>query len=79
MLPKKGGEMNKQEVKNIVDGMPDGMSVDDYLVEVVNRAIFVEREACVRMLQIEADRRGLTDTAAVLINMVQQIRDRGRT
>lgn len=71
--------MNKQEVKNIVDGMPSGMSVDDYLVEVVNRAIFVEREACVRMLQIEADRRGLTDTAAVLINMAEQIRDRGRT
>lgn len=71
--------MNKEEVKNIVDGMPDGMSVDDYLVEVVNRAIFVEREACVRMLQIEADRRGLTDTAAVLINMAQKIRDRGRT
>jgi hypothetical protein len=79
MLPKKGGEMNKEEVKNIVDGMPDGMSVDDYLVEVVNRAIFVEREACVRMLQIEADRRGLTDTAAVLMSVAQQIRDRGRT
>ena len=70
--------MDKQEVKNIVDGMPDGMSIDDYLVEVVNRALFTEREACVRMLQIEADRRGLTDTAAALINMAQQIRDRGR-
>jgi hypothetical protein len=71
--------MNKQEVKNIVDGMPDGMSIDDYLVEVVNRALFIEREACVRMLQVEADRRGLTDTAAALINMAQLMRDRGRT
>lgn len=71
--------MNKQEVKNIVDGMPSGLSIEDYLVEVVNRALFIEREACVRMLQVEADRRGLTDTAAVLACMAQQIRDRGRT
>jgi hypothetical protein len=33
-----GGEkMNKQDVKNLVD-MPQGMDVDDYLVELVNRA-----------------------------------------
>jgi hypothetical protein len=43
-----GGEkMNKQDVKNLVDGMPQGMDVDDYLVELVNRALFVERERCI--------------------------------
>ena len=39
--------MNKQDVKNLVDGMPQGMDVDDYLVELVNRALFVERERCI--------------------------------
>ena len=46
MLLRKGGvEMNKAQVKNIIDGMPDGMEVDDYLVELVNRALFAERHA----------------------------------
>ena len=39
--------MNKQDVKNLVDGMPQSMDVDDYLVELVNRALFVERERCI--------------------------------
>jgi hypothetical protein len=53
-----GGEkMNKQDVKNLVDGMPQGMDVDDYLVELVNRALFVERERC-----IEACEAGLPKT-----------------
>jgi hypothetical protein len=49
--------MNKQDVKNLVDGMPQGMDVDDYLVELVNRALFVERERC-----IEACEAGLPKT-----------------
>ena len=35
--------MNKQQLKNIIDGMPDGMEVDDYLLELVNRALFSQR------------------------------------
>jgi uncharacterized protein YeeX (DUF496 family) len=36
--------MTKDEVKKIIDSMPQGMDVDDYLVEVVNRALFLERQ-----------------------------------
>jgi len=43
LLSKGGGEMNKQQLKNIIDGMPDGMEVDDYLLELVNRALFSQR------------------------------------
>jgi hypothetical protein len=35
--------MTKDEVKKIIDSMPTGMDVDDYMVEVVNRAIYLER------------------------------------
>lgn len=35
--------MNKQKLANIVDGMPQGMDIDDYLLELVTRALFVER------------------------------------
>ena len=38
--------MTKDEVAQIVHGMPEGMHIDDYLVELVNRAVAVEREAC---------------------------------
>jgi len=51
MLPKKGGvEMNKAQVKNIIDGMPDGMDIDDYLVELVNRSLFAERHAIIQQI-----------------------------
>ena len=42
--------MNKAAVKSIIDGMPDGMDIDDYLVELVNRALFAERHAIVQQI-----------------------------
>jgi len=47
LLSKGGGEMDKQQLKNIIDGMPDGMDVDDYLLELVNRALFSERNSII--------------------------------
>lgn len=44
--------MTKDEVAQIVQEMPDGMDVDDYLVELVNRAIAIEREACAAIADI---------------------------
>lgn len=38
--------MTRDEVAEIVHGMPQGMDADDYLVELVSRAIMREREAC---------------------------------
>jgi len=35
--------MTKDELAKIIDGMPDGMDVDDYLLELVNRALFSQR------------------------------------
>lgn len=45
--------MTKDELAKIIDGMPDGMDVDDYLLEVVNRALFSERRAI--LIQIQKD------------------------
>ena len=39
--------MDKQQLKNIIDGMPDGMDVDDYLLELVNRALYSERNSII--------------------------------
>ena len=43
--------MTKDEVAQIVHGMPEGMHIDDYLVELVNRAVAVEREACAKVCE----------------------------
>jgi len=47
--------MTKDEVKKIIDSMPQGMDVDDYLVEVVNRALFLERRAILNQIQSDID------------------------
>jgi hypothetical protein len=47
LLSKGGGEMDKQQLKNIIDGMPDGMEVNDYLLELVNRALYSERNSII--------------------------------
>jgi len=39
-----GGAMTKDDVQKIVHGMPDGMNVNDYLTELVNRALYLERQ-----------------------------------
>lgn len=41
----RGGNMTKEELSEIIHSMPDGMDVNDYLLEVVNRALFIERKA----------------------------------
>ena len=43
--------MTRQEVAEIVHGMPSGMDADDYLVELVSRAILREREACAKVCE----------------------------
>ena len=45
--------MTKDELAKIIDGMPQGMNVDDYLLEVVNRALFLERRAILDAIQEE--------------------------
>jgi hypothetical protein len=45
--------MTKDEVKKIIDSMPQGMDVDDFMVEVVNRALYLERWAI--LIQIHND------------------------
>ena len=37
--------MTKEALSEIIHSMPDGMDVNDYLLEVVNRALFIERKA----------------------------------
>jgi hypothetical protein len=37
--------MTKEELSEIIHSMPSGMDVNDYLLEVVNRALFIERKA----------------------------------
>ena len=63
--------MNKQDVKNLVDGMPDGMEVDDYLLELINRALFVERRAIIDAIQNWDEANG--------VPLVAVIRQRGLT
>jgi hypothetical protein len=36
----------RQEVAELIEKMPQGMDADDFLVELVSRAVAIEREAC---------------------------------
>ena len=69
--------MNKAQVKNIIDGMPDGMEVDDYLVELVNRSLFAERHAIVDQILAYTENwdRVHRETA---LDVVEIIKDRER-
>lgn len=67
--------MTKDEVAQIVQEMPDGMDVDDYLVELVNRAIAIEREACAKVVEADGLARG--NEGLVLIKAAGRIRARG--
>ena len=58
--------MNKQDVKNLVDGMPQGMDVDDYLVELINRALFVERRAIIDAIEAWDADKGVSLLVAVI-------------
>ncbi len=42
--------MTKNEVAKLVESMPQNMNADDYIVELVNRALFLEREACAKLV-----------------------------
>ena len=50
--------MTKDEIKAIVAEMHDGMDADDYLVELVNRAVAIEREACAKLVDYWEARQG---------------------
>ena len=45
--------MTKEEVQKIVSGMPDGMNVNDCLTEMVNRALYLERQRLRRVIEDE--------------------------
>lgn len=68
-------EMTKGEVAQIVHGMPEGMHIDDYLIELVNRAVAVEREACAKLVEADGLARG--GDGLVLIKAAGRIRARG--
>jgi hypothetical protein len=73
----KGGTMTKNELKQILDGMPQGMDVDDFLLEVVNRALFLERNACIKAIEDEVqdwDR----DMKEAALEASEVIRERGK-
>jgi hypothetical protein len=36
--------MTKEEIAELIDKMPQGMDADDYIYELVNRALAVERK-----------------------------------
>jgi hypothetical protein len=36
--------MTKEEIAKLIDKMPQGMNADDYIYELVNRALAVERK-----------------------------------
>jgi hypothetical protein len=51
-----GHDMTKEELGAIVERMPQGMQADDYILELVNRAVAVEVKALkerVRVLERE--------------------------
>lgn len=69
--------MTKNELKQILDGMPQGMDVDDFLLEVVNRALFLERNACIKAIEDEVqdwDR----DMKEAALEASEVIRERGK-
>jgi hypothetical protein len=53
MLSERRAKMTKEELAEIVKTMPQGLVVDDYLVELVSRAIFLERKACIEAIEEE--------------------------
>lgn len=69
--------MNKAELAKIVDGMPQGMDIDDYLVELVNRALFFERGACIQAIETRVadwDK----DYREAALEAAEVIRERGK-
>jgi hypothetical protein len=38
--------MTKEEIAELIEQMPQDMDVNDFIHELVNRALAVEREAC---------------------------------
>ena len=43
--------MTKDEVAQLISTMPDNMSADDYIMEVVKRAMYMERCNCMGYLR----------------------------
>ena len=71
--------MTKDEVAKIVEGMPDGMDVDDYLVELVNRAIYLEREKVAKWMMGHGYATGHGDTTEDLLKELEwQIKEKNK-
>lgn len=71
--------MTKDEVAKIVEGMPDGMDVDDYLVELVNRAIYLEREKVAKWMIAQGYATGHGDTTEDLLKELEwQIKEKNK-
>jgi hypothetical protein len=46
--------MTKSEIAELIDQMPQDMDVNDFIHELVNRALEVEREACAALCSATA-------------------------
>ena len=43
--------MTKEEIAELIEQMPQDMDANDYIHELVNRAVEVEREACAKVCE----------------------------
>jgi cobalamin biosynthesis protein CobD/CbiB len=68
--------MTKEEIAELIEQMPQGMDANDYIHELVNRAVEVEREACAKVCDRMAQRTQDIRSAA-LESAAENIRARG--
>lgn len=68
--------MTKDELKQIVDGMPQGMDIDDFLLELVNRALFVERQECIKAVEAKVEDWD-KDCKEAALEAIEAINERG--
>jgi gamma-glutamyl:cysteine ligase YbdK (ATP-grasp superfamily) len=68
--------MTKEEIAELIEQMPQDMDANDYIHELVNRAVEVEREACAKVCDRMAQRTQDIRSAA-LESAAENIRARG--
>ena len=39
--------MTNNEIADLIQTMPQGMTADDFIIELVTRAVVIERDACI--------------------------------
>ena len=67
--------MNKDEVAALIEQIPQGLTPDEFLVELANLAASTEREACAKLCDQISDEDGFEGGYAD--NCANQIRQRG--